>query len=704
MHSQGLSRAEIFWHTFWKLAALIMLLLVALFLMAPVQPVAAQSSEPVGEFTPGPCMFDLDPGLQSGQDIICGYLTVPENYGQPDGPTIQLAVVVLKNQASGTAAEPVFFAQGGPGGSTIDTYTKLLLPDNPFRFDYDVVLWDQRGTLYSHPELRCRELLQATIDTLDTQLSDQQEEALSLNAVQACQTRLTSNGIDLSAFDSVENARDVEALRKALGYDQINFYGVSYGSLLGFHLLREYPQSIRSIVLDAVVPPQINFLTSAGQNMNRAFDQLFETCQQDPGCNLAYPNLKTIFYDVVDTLNATPAQIQVMDSETQTVYPALLDGDLFLNTIFQLLYPTEYIPYLPKLIYAANQGDFTFLSNAILPLILFDRTISDGMYLSVVCAEDADFSSAEINLNGLPEQIAKNETRDLATFKKICDVWNVIPLSAEIDDPIKSDIPVLLLSGGFDPITPPANALAAAETLPNSQNVVFPTGGHGQVLSGDCQNAVMLSFLQQPLQAVDTSCIPGILDFVLPDDIIPIPVVEKLFGSDIQALLADLVWTIVIGLSLLGLFAGVIAYPISWVAKRVRAGNPPPQANQSDQPVEANPAPRRNPWFTRAPWLVFFSFLSLLFFITLLLSITVNLVAENNAIIFFGFPASTWPIFILPFVFVLLATAMLIVMLFRWLRSDGSFLSRLFFSLMAFSALVGVVGLVQLGFLGVLLR
>jgi pimeloyl-ACP methyl ester carboxylesterase len=703
MNLYGFVREDHFRQIPWKLTALAALLL-AMYFLTSARPVQAQPLDPTGEFTPGPCVVDLAPSLENGQEILCGYLTVPENYEQPDGPTIQLAVMVLKSQANGQNTQPVFFAQGGPGGSTIDTYTKLLRSDNPFNANYDVVLWDQRGTLYSRPDLRCTEMLQATIDTLDTELSDEQDEAVTLKAVQDCQTRLTSTGVDLSAYDSLENAADIEALRKALGYEQINFYGVSYGTLLGFHLLKEYPQTVRSAVLDGVVPPQTNFLVDAGQNMNRSFNALFDACTQDPDCNAAYPDLENAFYDVVNTLNTNPAQIQVLDSETGNVYPALLDGDLFLNTIFQLMYPTEYIPFIPRLIYSARQGDFQFLSNAILPLILFDRTISDGMYLSVVCAEDADFSPADINPDHLPKIIFDNESRDLATFKKICDVWNVAPLDAQVDDPVTSDIPVLLLSGGLDPITPPANASLAAETLSASQNIVFPTGGHGQVLSGECQNEVMLDFLQNPQQPVDTSCIPSKLDFLLPNDILPIAFMDELFGSDLQALLANLVWAVAIGFSILGLFTGVIIYPISWIIQRVRASSQQPPDDVDGIPQAEITAPMRNPWLAHAAWLVLFSFITLLLFVSLFAAVTYTLVVENNAIIFFGFPADNWPIFLLPLVFGLLAVVMLVIMFLRWIRSDGSVLSRSFLSLMVLSALIGVVGLAKLGLFGVLLR
>jgi pimeloyl-ACP methyl ester carboxylesterase len=656
-------------------------------------------STPSGSFSPAACMFDLPSGIQEGRDVSCGYLTVPADYNNPGGPTIELAVVILKSKSATPKPDPIFFAQGGPGGSTIDTYTKLLLPDNPFTNERDVVLWDQRGTLKSKPFLRCSEFLDETIKTLDQQLTDAQDETLSLQATTACHDRLTQNGVDLSNFNSLENAADIEALRTALGYGPINYYGVSYGTLLGLHYLNEYPDNLRSLVLDAVVPPQVNFLTESGQALNKSLEHLFTTCAADPVCNQEYPQLKQVFYDLVRQLNDQPAQIQITDTDTYTPYPTLMTGDLFLSTIFQLLYPSDYIPLLPKIIYAAKGGDFSLLADAILPLIIFDRTISDGMYLSVICSEDADYTPQQINVDGLPPELAQSEQHDMQVLLKMCQDWEVTSLSPAIDNPVQGDVPALLLSGEFDPITPPAYAALVAETLPNSHQITFPSGGHGQVLGGECQNQIMLAFLNQPDRTPDTTCVPASISFLTSQDYLEVPLTPLLFSRDVGGLFKDIFWFGLLMLASFALFSAVVFFPARWITLRRKS----PQVSTEELP----PLPAGEPQFASrlvklAPWLAFLAGLILAGLLAAFWVISSQLITDNNVIVFFGFPKSTWPIFLLPWVFLALTIGMLVCAFILWIRADKSLLYRIYYSIITLAALVGIAALLELGLYAIL--
>jgi pimeloyl-ACP methyl ester carboxylesterase len=575
-------------------------------------PVEAQQPEPRDAFTTTSCAdFQLPAAWETSPRVQCGFLSVPEDHNAPGGNQIQLGVVILKSPSTTPLADPVFIAQGGPGGSTIDTYTKLIRLDTPLGANRDIVLWDQRGTLFSTPNLLCSEFLDETIPTLDQILTPDENERLALQAAQACRDRLDGQGINLSAYDSLQNAADIEALRQALGYEKINYYGVSYGTLLGLHFARLFPDSLRSLVLDAVVPPQTNFLLNAGQSMTRSFNELFQACEADPECSAAYPNLEQVFFDVLDELDREPASVQVFDGETGIVYDTLINGDLFQSTIFQLLYPTEIIPFLPKIIADASERNFDFLANAILPLIIFDRTISEGMYFSVICAEDADYDMSDINTSGLPDRIGEAEGRDLATFLKLCQTWDVAPLSAEEDSPVSSPVPTLLLSGRFDPITPPAYASQVKETLPNSFDLVFPNGGHGQAFGGDCQDQILLSFLNDPDQTPDASCVDSEISFVTPRDFLLFPPLATLFKQDFGALFQNLFWggtiLLVILLQLSALPVFLIIFFVERQQKRRLTGSDLPAATAAG-------AKRDSIWVRISPiWPLLFAFLAIFF-------------------------------------------------------------------------------------------
>ena len=411
-----------------------------------------------GTFTPGECVIAVSPEISS--QINCGMLTVPERHENPDGEQIQLAVMVISSTSPDRLPDPLFIAQGGPGASTIDTYAEIFLSGKTIVDNRDLVLFDQRGTLHSQPSLLCSEYDQLMLDTIELDLSDEEARRLDLDAAGRCRQRLEDEGIDLSAYNSLQNAADIQSLRLALGYDQINLYGVSYGTLLALHTLRFYPQGLRSVILDAVVPPQTNFIISAPQTGQRALDTLFQTCLADSECSRAFPDLEAEFYKIVDTLNQTPARAPVTDPDSGITYQMVLDGDTFLSGVFQFLYIGDIIPALPHIIFDARQGNFDLFTR-VFSIIIFDRSMSYGMYYSVLCAEDADFDPSQVDLRGVSAQMAQAEKDGPAQFKKVCEVWQVEEISLPMDEAVRSDTPVLLLSGGFDPITPAENGRIA---------------------------------------------------------------------------------------------------------------------------------------------------------------------------------------------------------------------------------------------------
>jgi len=207
---------------------LLVVFLVAWIVSGSIRPARANSDPalPAGQeiprFEEAPCMVALPSGLVEGQDIDCGYLIVPEEYADRSGPTIQLGVVIYHSQDPNPKPDPLVMLQGGPGGSTIETYLQVIPTNGRLLADRDIIKFDQRGTLYARPGLDCPEFMDLMIATLDQDLTDEEDIRLSLQTLQTCRDRLVNKGIDLSAYDSVENAADVESLRQALGYEKIN--------------------------------------------------------------------------------------------------------------------------------------------------------------------------------------------------------------------------------------------------------------------------------------------------------------------------------------------------------------------------------------------------------------------------------------------------------------------------------------------------
>ncbi|MGA9350189.1 MAG: alpha/beta fold hydrolase, partial [Anaerolineae bacterium] len=212
-------------------------------------PTEEPSIEPVATFEEAPCPFDVP----EDAPVVCGFVVVPEDHNDPAGPTIRLAVAVLKDQSENHQPDPVILLSGGPGEKTVHNaaaLAQLLAPVHPNR---DLIIFDQRGVGLSEPALECPEFVQAVFDLLDEPDPDIALQTI-FDAVMACRDRLVSEGYNLTMYNTVQNAADVNAIRFALGYDQVNLWGGSYGSLLAQATMRDHPEGIRSVAIVSILP------------------------------------------------------------------------------------------------------------------------------------------------------------------------------------------------------------------------------------------------------------------------------------------------------------------------------------------------------------------------------------------------------------------------------------------------------------------
>jgi pimeloyl-ACP methyl ester carboxylesterase len=427
-------------------------------------------------------------------------------------------VALIHSASNEPAPDPLVMLAGGPGQSALSSFVQALAaPDmDGFWAEREIVLVEQRGTRYSAPFLRCDELHQLKLDLLDENLSDEEEEALKLDAWTACRERLVESGVVLGAYNSVENAADIVTVIDALGYDQVNLYGGSYGSLLAQHIMRDYPRRVRSVILDAVSPlrHQPNMLYKAHAT-DRALRLLFTRCQEDAACNEAYPDLEQVYFDLVDRLDSDPVTLQLRDPDTGEVFDLLLTGKRLVAQTRDLLYLTVILPDLPAAIYDMAAGNFALLE-LVQSQFMFQLNLAEGMYNSVVCAELAGFTRADMaDPEGLYPEVA-DVVEDLIdeVMLQPCQVWGVEHLADQMAEPVAGEMPTLLLSGEFDPTVPPHLSEVAAEKLTNAYLYTFPGMGHSLFGSSPCAHAMMLAFLDDPTQAPDSRCLeeaPGLV-------------------------------------------------------------------------------------------------------------------------------------------------------------------------------------------------
>jgi pimeloyl-ACP methyl ester carboxylesterase len=370
----------------------------------------------------------------------------------------------------------------------------------------DFILFDQRGTGYSLPRLDCPERDALTPGLLDGSLSADQALHETVAGFQHCRDRLVSQGIDLSAYTSAASAADINDLRLAQGYDQLNLYGDSYGTRLALTVMRDFPQAVRSVVLDSTYPLEVNLYTALAPNAERAFNVLFNGCAADPACNSSYPDLRRVFYQLVDQLNVSPISVSVPSGGVN--YPVLLDGNRLIDVLFVGLYNPFVAASMPAMIHQIQRGEYSILRERL--GLYFDTSSALGMGISVQCAEEVPFNSFDDSIvaaQGVQPEIAAFFPASVQYLFTLCPDWTGVKPDPRENQPVTSDIPALILAGELDPITPPAWGQMTAGHLSHAYFYEFRGQGHWVTRSSRCALSITLAFLDDPNLAPDSTCL-----------------------------------------------------------------------------------------------------------------------------------------------------------------------------------------------------
>jgi pimeloyl-ACP methyl ester carboxylesterase len=571
------------------------IIFLCLFFTVALMPAHAQNT---GIFEPARCPMPIP-----GDAVVdCGYLTVPERHENPDGQQIELAVAIVRATDPNPRPDPVVYLEGGPGGSALwglDGWLEFELLKSR-----DLILFDQRGTGYSIPGLFC--------DAYEYGFDPETVETVEYET--ACAEALSADGIDLGAYNSAQSAQDVALLVEALGYDQVNLYGISYGTRLALTVLRDQPQIVRAAILDSPYPPNIDGYEMQALNGFNAIEAMFAACAANVSCALAFPDLRDRFYAWVESGDTVLSDFG--DSSE------FVDGYEIVSVLFDVLYDSAAIPFVPLALENILNGDGFLFSDLVSGVYaddpaeqerydalyeltdslameqlgmddydqfldyfesasedellelydaalseasdedyaevlrlhlgfdtaaeldayletvgdevydrLFDNVVSslalgwidvsdaDGAFNSVTCVEELPFNDRqEAELYGLrlPATLRDSLMEGVYAQYDSCAIWGVEPAAAFENDPVQSDLPVLVLAGQFDPITPPLFAEAAAKSLTNAQVVIVPGAGHSVIDAGDCPASLTVAFFDDPAAPLDTSCVSALtVDWVL---------------------------------------------------------------------------------------------------------------------------------------------------------------------------------------------
>jgi len=412
----------------------------------------------------------------------CGTFPRPLDPQDPDGEQIELRVAVVPALNLEPEPDPLVPFAGGPGGGSIQFYAAYFSAFEPVRRDRDILLVDQRGTGDS-ARMDCP----VEDEMIDGQFSDE----MTLEFTQACLDQLPH---DPRFFTTSVAVADLEALRQALGYPVLNLLGTSYGTRVAQHFARRYPESTRTVVLDGVVPPQVPLGPDIALEAQRAVDEIFARCAEDSICNEHFPEIDLDFAAVRSQIAEGPVIVGLSDPVTGR--PAEVEfGDNELAAAVRLLaYQPRSIAIVPLLINEAANGNFAPIAAQFQMIVTsLAESLALGMHNSVMCTEDLPYIDRDaIDFDALSETFIG--VMQFEALETICSVWPRGPIDEGFSEPLATDIPVLLLSGTADPITPPRYAEMALVEMSNHGHIVNTHQGHGQVAAG-CMPDVIAEFI-----------------------------------------------------------------------------------------------------------------------------------------------------------------------------------------------------------------
>jgi pimeloyl-ACP methyl ester carboxylesterase len=446
---------------------------------------AAGCSLPAPAAKERPALAITEPCAVAGLTEPARCATVRVGESTESNRELDLRVIVVPAQTPTPLPDPIVPLAGGPGQGAATLATNFLPRFVPYRDQRDIVFVDQRGTGESNG-LRCESPI-ATAALMGT-LFDHA-------GLPACRDDRARHA-DLTRYTTTAAARDYEAVLDQLGYRDANFIGISYGSRLGLEIARQLPLRVRTLTVEAVVPPSFTWPSLGAADADAALNTLLDDCAADATCRQAFPRFRQDI-DLAFTLvrrGSVPATVR--DPATGAAAPVRFGESDLAYATRGILYGNDSLS-LPLWFSNAANGDFSAFAQAYVNRArTLDAQIALGVHFGVYCAEDVPF------VNWAAAETAAEGTRLgrflLDQYRRACEVWPRGGIDPSFREPVQSPVPTLVMAGRRDPVTPPRTAEEAVRTLPRSALVVWPHGAHGSdgLASPNCRIGIMRQFLR----------------------------------------------------------------------------------------------------------------------------------------------------------------------------------------------------------------
>jgi pimeloyl-ACP methyl ester carboxylesterase len=431
------------------------------------------------------------PGTPLSSVGQCGWLEVAENPDEPGGRRIQIRVARIPARDRVVEPDPLVFFAGGPGQAATETWPIIAQALRKVNENRDILLVDQRGTGQSNalkcPKIEIDEALAADWDEL-------------ARATRECLAALDG---DPRYYTTTVAMHDIDAARAALGYDKVNLYGGSYGTRAAQVYLRLFPGRVRTVVLDGVVPQTLALGSEHAEKLDQSLYRVLAACDTDADCGAAFPRTGEKLAELAGMLQENPVEITIEHPTTGEPVSLTFDREVLSSSLRFLAYSADTQAMLPLLVHEAfEEKRFDRLASQMLIATSgLQQSISQGMELSVMCSEDypwypQDDSTGEYLMGNLMTMAASTQ----------CEIWPRGPVPDGFHDPVTADVPVLLLSGELDPVTPPEYGDEVAAYFPRAMHLVAPGQGHIVTTRG-CMGDLAAEFIGTgEFTGLDTSC------------------------------------------------------------------------------------------------------------------------------------------------------------------------------------------------------
>jgi len=435
------------------------------------------------------------PGIDA--ELKCGAYSVPENRDQPDagGRKLTLNVLVLPSRSPEPAPDPFFVVSfGGPGATNSDQAPHVWA--QWWRDERDVVMVDLRGTGGSNR-------LDCPLTPADRRPEAALETLFPQEKIRRCR-RALEKVADLTRYTTAAAIDDLDEIRAAMGYDQINLWGGSWGTRAALIYLRRHPEHVRAAILEGTAPMSFKNPLPHARSAQGALDGLFKECEEQPSCRAAFPALRQEFAALMERLRKAPAKVTIKDPATGKKVPVELTWQRFAEVLRVLTYRFPAQRSVPRLLHLAATGDLApFAQTAADTNRDFRAGLRLGLLLSVTCTEDLSrILPGEIERETAGTYLGDSRVREQ---QAACAIWPRGALEPGYAEPVRSDVPAFVLSGTLDPVTPPSLGEETVRTLSRSVHVVAP-GGH--VPGGPCIDSMEKAFLKAASpDAVDQRCV-----------------------------------------------------------------------------------------------------------------------------------------------------------------------------------------------------